>query len=132
MSELRLYAIVNMEAMKLAGGNRGKMMAQAGHAFLHAWWDAASLQRHFYGGETRAKAYRDSNSAAKIVLAAENEAELRGYYDDIFPNRLGIGVTLVTDAARTVFPEPTVTFLGLGPLTKEEAPEWLQKLKVLI
>jgi len=27
MPEMRLYAVINMEALALAGGNRGKMMA---------------------------------------------------------------------------------------------------------
>lgn len=123
MSELRIYAIVNSEALALAGGNRGKMMAQAGHAFLHAWWDA---EERF---PTPADWYRHSQAAAKIVLKGENEAQLREWYDqakDI------CGATLVVDAARTVFNEPTVTFLGLGPISKEDAPEWLKSLKVLI
>jgi hypothetical protein len=42
------------------------------------------------------------------------------------------GCTLVIDAARTVFPEPTVTFLGAGPISREQAPEWLLALKPLV
>jgi hypothetical protein len=42
------------------------------------------------------------------------------------------GCTLVTDAARTVFPEPTVTFLGVGPIAPSETPDWLKTLKPLI
>ena len=129
MSELRLYAVVNKEALKAAGGNRGKMMAQAGHAFLHAYWDA-EIRSKF----TREKAerYRNSQAAAKIVLGAENEAQLRQWYGELYENDELCGVTLVTDAGRTVFPEPTVTFLGIGPITKEEAPEWLQQLRPMI
>lgn len=121
--ELRLYAIVNKEALAAAKGNRGKMHAQAGHAFLHAWWDA---ERRF---PEAARRYREEQAATKVVLAAENEAELRRMYEDVYPL---CGCTLVLDAARTVFPEPTVTFLGIGPISQEQAPEWLKALKPLV
>lgn len=130
MSELRLYAIANAEALKAAGGNRGKMMAQAGHAFLHAFWNAQ--ERIDGNGPHRASQYQFSGAAVKIVLVAENEAALRTYFKAMDENQIGIGITLVTDAARTVFPEPTVTFLGIGPITANEAPDWLKELRVLI
>ena len=91
--ELRLYAIVNKEALAAAKGNRGKMHAQAGHAFLHAWWDA---ERRF---PEAARRYREEQAATKVVLAAENEAELREMYEHVHPL---CGCTLVLDAARTV------------------------------
>ena len=123
MSELRLYAIVNKDALAAAKGNRGKMQAQAGHAFLHTWWDA---ERRF---PDIARRYRDNQAATKVVLAAENAAELQEMYEQIKPI---CGATLVVDAARTVFPEPTVTFLGVGPISVEDAPDWLRSLKPLI
>lgn len=122
MSELRLYAIINREALAAceAVGNRGKMMAQAGHAFLHAWWDA---EERF---PEAAKHYRHSQLAVKILLKGENAAQLEDFYGRIKDQ---FGATLVKDAGRTIFKEPTVTFLGIGPISKEEAPEWLQQLK---
>lgn len=124
MSEgLRLYAIANREALAASKGNRGKMHAQAGHAFLHAWWDA---EKRF---PEAARRYRDEQAATKVVLAAENEAELREMYERIHPL---CGCTLVVDAARTVFPEPTVTFLGVGPISPDQAPDWLKALKPLV
>lgn len=122
-TELRLYAIANKEALAAAKGNRGKMHAQAGHAFLHAWWDA----EHRF--PDAARDYRDKQSAVKIVLAAESAAELQEMYDMIRPI---CGCTLVIDAARTVFPEPTITFLGVGPISPEQAPDWLKSLKPLV
>lgn len=121
MSDLRLYAIINKEALKAAGGSRGKMMAQAGHAFLHAYWDA---EQRF---PERARAYRNGR-AKKIVLAAENEAALR----EIAARVEGFGFTLVVDAALTVFKEPTVTAIGLGPIDKTELPDWLANLPGLV
>jgi len=121
MSDLRLYAIINKEALKAAGGSRGKMMAQAGHAFLHAFWDA---EKRF---PERALAYR-SGRAKKIVLAVESEAALR----ELAARVDGFGFTLVEDAALTVFKEPTVTAIGLGPIDKDEIPEWLSNLPGLV
>jgi peptidyl-tRNA hydrolase len=121
MADLRLYAIINKEALKAAGGARGKMMAQAGHAFLHAYWDA---EKRF---PERAAAYREG-LAKKIVLVVENEAEL----NEIAAKVEGVGFTLVKDAALTVFKEPTVTAVGIGPIDKDEIPEWLAKLPGLV
>ncbi len=138
MSELRLYAIINKEALAActAVGNRGKMMAQAGHAFLHTWWDAEDRDRAKYetldawdDAPGRSHDYRHSQLAVKILLSGDNAAQLQAWYDEMKDNDKGIGVSLVTDAGRTIFKEPTITFLGIGPITKEEAPEWLQNLK---
>ena len=121
MADFRLYAVINKEALKAAGGSRGKMMAQAGHAFLHAYWDAEARFPE------AARAYRDGR-AKKIVLAVENEAALR----DMASRVQECGFTLVEDAALTVFKQPTVTAIGLGPIDKEDVPEWLSKLPGLV
>jgi hypothetical protein len=44
----------------------------------------------------------------------------------------GFGFALVEDAALTVFKEPTVTAIGLGPIDKDEIPEWLSSLPGLV
>jgi peptidyl-tRNA hydrolase len=121
MGDLRLYAIISRQALKAAGGARGKMMAQAGHAFLHAYWDAEARFPE------RARAYREG-AAKKIVLAAEDAAELEA----IAARVEGCGVTLVVDSALTVFSEPTVTAVGIGPIDKDEVPDWLRKLPGLV
>ena len=121
MADLRLYAIISREALKAAGGARGKMMAQAGHAFLHAYWDAEARFPE------RARAYR-AGLAKKIVLAAENAEELVALAARVE----GFGVSLVKDAALTVFPEPTITALGIGPIDRSEAPDWLASLPTLV
>ncbi|MGE0596739.1 MAG: aminoacyl-tRNA hydrolase [Hyphomonadaceae bacterium] len=121
MADFRLYAIINKEALRAAGGSRGKMMAQAGHAFLHAYWDA---EQRF---PERTQAYR-SGRAKKIVLAVENEAAL----NEIAAREHKWGFTLVKDAALTVFKEPTVTAIGLGPIEKDEVPDWLSALPGLV
>lgn len=125
MSEdrLKLYCIVNAEALAKMNGNRGKLAAQAGHAFLHSFWDATERFPE------AARAYKDSGLAFKITLVVPTEAELR---DLVECYRATCGVSLVTDAARTVFLEPTVTCLGLGPIRESEIGASLKALPVLI
>lgn len=114
MSEIiKEYCIMSMEAVEAMKGIRGKMCAQAGHAYLHSFFDA--LKRF----PADAQAYMDSDHAYKITLVVENEAALeilRDAYQD------KCGVALIKDAGFTVFkdengnPKPTVTCLGIGPI----------------
>ena len=120
--DLRLYALINKEALKASGGVRGKMMAQAGHAFLHAYWDA---EERF---PERARAYRHEGLAKKIVLAVETTAAI----EELAAKDHPWGFTLVKDAALTVFKEPTITAIGIGPIDKDEAPDWLRALPMLV
>jgi peptidyl-tRNA hydrolase len=117
--ELKLYCVVSSEAVALCKGVRGKMASQAGHAYLHTWWDA--LERF----PERAKAYKESQAAVKITLVA-SEAEINELwerYGKDFP------VSRVVDAARTVFEKPTVTALGIGPIRASERDELLASLR---
>jgi peptidyl-tRNA hydrolase len=121
--ELRMYCVVNKEALDLMKGNRGKMVAQGGHAFLHAYWNA---ERRF---PITALRYRYSGAAAKIVLSGADESELReiaACMKDLS------GIEVVTDAGRTVFNGPTQTTMGAGPITKADADPALGKKKMLI
>lgn len=106
-NRIKMYCVFAMESIKKMGGVRGKLGTQAGHAYLHAYWDAA---RRF---PEMAQAYQDSDRAYKITLVVDTVADLeklRDAYSGI------CGVSLVKDAGLTVFPEPTVTCLGIGPL----------------
>jgi peptidyl-tRNA hydrolase len=119
---LRIYCVMSKEALALMGGNRGKMTAQSGHAFLHAFWDAeirfpASAQeyRHF---QTR-----------KITVTVETTAELLELYE-LYKDKCG--VSLVKDAGFTVFKEPTVTCLGIGPIEPDAREDILKNLRPLL
>lgn len=105
--DLRLYAIVSAEALALMKGVRGKLTAQTGHAFLHAYWDA---EERF---PEDARAYRYGGSATKITLVVPTTAELQTIYDN---HKDLCGATHVTDKGRTVFAGPTITCVGLGPI----------------
>lgn len=121
--ELKLYAIVHGPALKKMGGNRGKLGAQLGHAFLHAVWDAEI--RH----PDRALAYKTCGRAKKVVLVCDDEALMRQLALDYTAI---CGTTVVEDAGFTVFAEPTFTCVGLGPLTASDCDPRLCALKVLI
>jgi peptidyl-tRNA hydrolase len=107
----KIYTVVSREAMAKMGDEVGKMFAQGGHAALHAWWDSFTRFPLF------AKAYRDSQHAFKITLVVDTDAELEALYEAFQPI---CGVSLVRDAGFTVFKEPTITCLGIGPIADED------------
>ncbi|AXQ69971.1 hydrolase [Caulobacter phage CcrSC] len=133
--ELVIYSIISQAALDAMKGNRGKLNAQAGHAYLHAWWDADERFPKV------AKAYRYSDAAVKVALrmvqdldvediqVAGTAEDLSALYD-VFHGVCGI--TLVRDAARTVFKKPTITFLGVGPITKARFNELAPGLRPLL
>jgi peptidyl-tRNA hydrolase len=118
----KMYCVFALESVKKMNGIRGKLGTQAGHAYLHAWWDA---HERF---PDHADVYRNSNLAFKITLFVDTVEELEKLHDAYH----GVcGVSLVKDAGRTVFNEPTVTCLGIGPLPDSLKGEDLSNLKTL-
>lgn len=118
----RMYAVMSMQAMTLMNGVRGKMITQGGHAYLHAYWDAWD---RFHDD---AVAFRDQNHARKITVKVETTEELLPI---MWRYRPVCGVSLVTDAGFTVFAEPTITCLGIGPIWDDEIGDDLKGLKLL-
>lgn len=120
--KIKMYVIFAMESVRKMNGNRGKLAAQAGHGYLHSSWDAADRFPEMLN------AYRDSSHAYKIALAVETVDELEKLheaYRDI------CGVSLVKDAGFTVFSEPTVTCLGIGPIPESLMREDLKSLPTM-
>jgi peptidyl-tRNA hydrolase len=109
-----MYCIYSRESIKKMGGNRGKMAAMAGHAYLHAFWDALELDPPF-----AAYTYKHSDKARKIALIVETDAELEAIYMEYVGK---LGTTKVVDSALTVFTEPTLACIGLGPCGELEIP----------
>ena len=130
---MKMYCIVARESLLKMNGNRGKLAAQAGHAYLHAWWDSFTRFTPSFKGSSSdcpAGQYKMSGKATKVCLVVETVDELREIEARYRPV---CGVSLVTDAGITCFNgEPTVTCLGLGPITDEQVGEDLRSLRVLI
>lgn len=121
--KLKMYCIVSREALKAMNGNRGKMMAQAGHAFLHAFLNGNVDWRH------KCLAYLNDQRAYKITLAVDTTAEVHELYEKY---KRKCGTALIEDAGFTVFEEPTVTCLGIGPIYESDQCEKLKSLRPLI
>ena len=122
---LRLYAVFSPTALKAMKGIRGKLAAQAGHAYLHAWWDA--FDRH---PET-ALAYRSGPRAFKIALVAPDDADAAWFESLAATYRPLCGVTTVVDAGFTVFEGPTLTCVGIGPISPDDCESTLNGLRLL-
>ncbi len=108
---MRIYCIFSQEAIDLMGGNRGKLAAQAGHAYLHSFWEA---QENF---PDLAKAYRRglARKICMVVPTTQDLVRLNEMYEN-YPK------SLVTDSGFTVFDGPTITCLGIGPVPQMEIP----------
>ncbi len=130
---IKMYAIFARETLTQMQFE-GKLAAQAGHAYLHAWWDAEDRLQH---REVEVKGhmnstgvievltdyynnvmypYKNSDDARKIALVVDTVQELRELYEQFRPH---MGATLVEDCGYTVFSEPTITAVGLGPIPSD-------------
>lgn len=119
-----MYCVFSKEAIREMNGNRGKLAAMAGHAFLHSWWEAESLCPPT---KEIADRYRYFSLAKKIVLVCDETKHL--YW--LSTKYKGIS-SLVTDSAITVFENPTTCCIGIGPIARDMVCEDLKSLKVLI
>lgn len=130
-TELRMYCLMrgDLEAPD------GKLMVQSGHAFVNALEAArtgkwvqpnVSASSRQLMGNAIVREYLEF-SQPKIVLKAKNEAALRRAADEC--QQAGIAHYLVTDEGRTVFLEPTVTCLGIGPVLKSNLSKFIQRMQ---
>jgi peptidyl-tRNA hydrolase, PTH2 family len=113
--DLRIYALIRMDIeMPL-----GKIIPQAGHAYMGALLkaDKALVETYLSGAFT------------KIAVKAKNLAAILRAKDEC--DALGIPTSLITDAGRTIFNEPTVTCLGIGPVLRESLPKFVQKMQLM-
>lgn len=118
--ELRLYAVVPAEVAQALRQEPGKLAAQAGHAFLECWF-VATLDF-----TDAARAYRYTQSQAKIVLLGPPLAEL---LELAKPLHSVCARCTITDEGRTVFGGPTVTMVGLGPVSWNQLTPELRLLR---
>jgi peptidyl-tRNA hydrolase len=118
VDELRMVAIFRAD-LDLPPG---KLAVQAGHAFLTAW-------RNAYASDEDSALDYANDMQTKIVLLAPDLATLERI--EAKAKKRGVHTALITDAARTVLLEPTVTVLGLGPMSKTDCNALTRGLEML-
>lgn len=100
----------------------GKLAAQAGHAFLGAWRQAAIRRPELAVGY-------DADVQMKLCLQAPDADALRRICCRAAAR--AVPYALITDEGRTVFDGPTLTVLGLGPMTKTDSNALTRGLALL-
>ena len=116
----------------------GKLAAQVAHASLGAVFAEAATESHGTVGsiEHRSKRipltpeleYWFNEKFTKVVLRADNEVHLL----DILARAdfAQIPTALITDCGNTVFHEPTITCIGIGPATEDQLKGITDNLKM--
>jgi len=99
---------------------RGKLSVMVAHASV----DAANSTTKAKFDEWRRKGMK------KIVLKVEDLKALLKYEN--LANKSNIKTSLITDAGKTVFTEPTITCLAIGPDSEEKIDKITGKLKILL
>lgn len=122
MDELKKYCVFRGDIVEQI--SIGKICAQVGHAFE---WLSVGEDTKKYASVL--EQYHATTSTPKIVLKAKNlDALLRAKKEC---EDLGIQVVLIEDEGRTIFSEPTITCLGIGPVKREDLPKFVQKMRML-
>jgi peptidyl-tRNA hydrolase len=102
----------------------GKAIAQAGHAYLGSYLNAASQ------GLIEASAYATQLPGTKISLIGGSESDLRRLQSAV--DERGIPSFLVVDQGHVEYPDfdgsPTVTALGIGPVLGRDVRRLLSRL----
>jgi peptidyl-tRNA hydrolase len=124
MSDLRLYVLVRQDIEIPLG----KLISQVGHAFLGTFENCkdATLKAEYLGKNPEGVI---ESGQAKISKKAKNLNALLRAQEEC--KALGISTALVTDEGRTVFSEPTVTCLGIGPVSRENLPKFVEKMRLI-
>lgn len=104
----------------------GKSRAQTGHAYVDTLLDALAT------GAPEAAAYAALRPGTKICLKGGSEEKLRQTAERL--DALGIPNTLIIDRDHVELPDfdgsPTLTALGVGPISRADVPGFIRKLKL--
>ena len=98
----------------------GKGLIQSGHAIGTCMVNAAMKNPELV------KTYL-SHAQPKISVGVKNQNELETCIT--LCREAGIEATMVTDAARTEFTEPTMTFGAVGPCYRDDLPKRVKRLQ---
>lgn len=135
----KMYAIFARETLVKFKGNEGLLAAQAGHAYLHAYWDAEDRwvkSRRFQAYDSLDNYYNTvwiyregKQGATKVCLVVDTVLMLRILYNKYKPI---CGVALNEETkGHGVLLTHTITSLGIGPLDDENKCEMLANLSLL-
>lgn len=89
----------------------GKAEVQAAHAAVSVLYETVTTDKEL------AKHYIE-NHQTKISLEVDTLEEMMKIYNKA--KKRNITACLITDAGRTVFNEPTITCIGVGPMSKTD------------
>ena len=117
-NELRIYILVRSDIDIPSG----KLVVQVAHAAIGVYQACFELNPGLLGR------YNATELVKKICLNAKNVTTLTRARQECQEN--GIPTFLVQDAGLTVFDEPTITALGIGPVTKDDLPRYVRKLQL--
>lgn len=115
MDDLRIYCLIRQDIdMPL-----GKTIAQSGHAFMGAMLvaDPVIVDEYLSGPFTKISKWTKNLDS---ILRAKRECD-----------ELELPTALITDIGRTVFSEPTVTCLGIGPVKRNQLPKFVDKMRLI-
>jgi len=111
----------------------GKLAAQVSHAstgaFLNHFYniDDVLFPRDVESCKVNVRPWL-TDEFTKVCLKVDSEEELLNIYKDCIEKR--IPHSLIKDAGHTVFAEPTLTCLGIGPFESEEIDKITRHLKL--
>lgn len=117
LDELRIYCLMRTDIEIPIG----KMMAQSGHAF------ASIVNINMLQNNSNITYYMNHDQP-KIVLKCKNLHYLERAKQECDDKK--ICNALIIDAGRTVFKEPTVTCLGIGPISFNNLPKFIQRMQL--
>ena len=111
---------------------KGKMIAQGAHASLKVVLDEwklfiISMIIHLFA--TNAISDWLFGSFTKICLQTKSESELKELYNKA--KKAGLPCSLILDASRTEFKEPTYTCIAIGPAWADKIDPITKDLKLL-
>lgn len=116
--ELRIYCLMRTDLDMPTG----KAIVQGGHAVSFL------LYKVLKGDPDLFERYCNSELQTKIILKAKSVAAIARLKIELDDAK--IPYFIVTDAGRTVFPEPTVTCMSCGPMYKSQLTPYMKKLQL--
>lgn len=108
----------------------GKLATQSGHAYMNL--AIQMIQRSsnsmYPDFKDRISSYLNSGQA-KITVRVKNLDALERALEEC--KAADIPCNSVRDEGRTIFTEPTITVMAVGPCYRDELPKFVQRLQLL-